>query len=379
MIQKSEAFINPNLLKWAREQCRFTHEEAVQSRFSPVKLRKAERGEENLTFKQFIFIANRYKRSPAFFYLKQHPDEELIQDFRKTNHEKKALSPVLREQIINIKEKREIAVEFKNFDKEFQYKYINSITLEQNTEDIAEKIISLLKLHVELRKKWKDKYKAFNSLRKAFEDVGILVFQVSRIDIKEMRGFSFSEEPYPTIALNRSDSPFGRIFTLIHELCHIMLNKGGLCTLKSEDEIHFEIEKFCNAVAGAVLVPQTFLLNHELVLNHANNKTWELEELDKLKKIFWCSSEVILRRLLIFEKTSAAFYQEMRKYWQSLPKPSGGGPEKSFEKVLRTNPKTYIKILLNALYERKITMTDISSYLNIKLKYLKSLERKLEG
>ena len=206
-----------------------------------------------------------------------------------------------------------------------------------------------------------------------------MVFQVSRIDIEEMRGFSFSEVPYPTVALNRSDSPLGRIFTLVHELCHLMLNKGGLCTLKSEDENHYEIEKFCNTVAGAVLVPQNYLLNHDIVKNHTNNKNWEIEELEKLKRIFWSSTEVILRRLLIFEKTSSEFYQEMRDYWQGLPKPSGGGAERSFEKVLRTNPKSYIKILLNAMYEHKITMTDVSSYLNLKLKYLKSLERKLEG
>ena len=140
MIQKSEAFINPNLLKWAREQCGFTHEESVQTRFSSDKLRKAEIGEENLTFQQFIFIANRYKRSPAFFYLKQHLDEKLIHDFRKLRDVETHLSPVLREQIINIKEKREIAVEFKNFDKEFDYEYINSITLEQHPEDIAQKL-----------------------------------------------------------------------------------------------------------------------------------------------------------------------------------------------------------------------------------------------
>jgi len=137
-----------------------------------------------------------------------------------------------------------------------------------------------------------------------------------------MRGFSISEIPYPTITLNRSDSPLGRIFTLIHEFSHLLLDKGGLCTLTVNDENHFEIEKFCNAISGAALVPEFLLKNIEIVKNQEKEKEWEYDELDYLKKIFWASHEVILRRLLIIEKTDTAYYQKKRKYWSQLPKPS---------------------------------------------------------
>ncbi|MEE9378774.1 MAG: ImmA/IrrE family metallo-endopeptidase [Candidatus Lokiarchaeia archaeon] len=379
MTQKSEAYINPRILKWAREQCGYTHEEAVQSNFNPEKLKRAEKGEEPLSFKQLLFIANRFKRSPAFFYLKKHPDDEkLIHDFRKTDPKKIKFSPFLRNQIIDIKEKREISVEFKQYGVEYDYRYVNSINIDQNPEDVAIEIINLLNLDIEARTEWKDEYEAFNSWRNAFENIGIMIFQVSRIDVEEMRGFSFSEIPYPSIALNRSDSPLGRIFTLIHELSHIMLNKGGICTLRTEDEMDFEIEKFCNAIAGAVLVPANVLIEIETVKYHEQSEEWVAEELFDLKRIFWCSSEVILRRLLIIDKTTHEFYQKMREYWRNLPKTSKGGPEKTYERVLRTNPKIYIKILLSAMYDHKLTMTEVSSYLNMSLKHLKNLESKLE-
>lgn len=379
MVQKSQAKINPELLKWAREECGFTHEEAVQKYFNPEKLRKAEEGKDFLTFKQLLFISKRYRRTPAFFYLKSPLKEPTIEDFRTIRAEKFHLSPILREQITSIKEKRELAVEFQKYDKNYDYSYINSITIDKNPEEIAIQVLNLLNIDLSERKKWRNEYNALNAWKNAFEKIGVFVFQISRVDIKEMRGFSISEMPYPSITLNRSDSPLGRIFTLIHEFSHIMLDKGGLCTLTVNDENYFEIERFCNAISGAVLVPEFILKNIEIVKNQKKGKDWDYDELNYLKKIFWASHEVILRRLLIIEKTNTAYYQKMRRYWNKLPKPSKGGPEKIYEKILRIHPKNYIKIVLNAMYENNITLVDVSRYLGMKLKHLDNLEQNLEG
>ena len=70
------------MLKWAREQSGYTIEEASGSSIPSDKLAKAERGELYLPFKQFLRLANKYKRPPAFFYLKEFPKETLIYDFR---------------------------------------------------------------------------------------------------------------------------------------------------------------------------------------------------------------------------------------------------------------------------------------------------------
>ncbi|MFO8019055.1 MAG: hypothetical protein R6U96_10490 [Promethearchaeia archaeon] len=50
------AFINPKVLKWARIKAGYSIEEAAKSYVSPEKLRKAEKGEEHLTFKQFNLL-----------------------------------------------------------------------------------------------------------------------------------------------------------------------------------------------------------------------------------------------------------------------------------------------------------------------------------
>ncbi len=47
----------------------------------------------------------------------------------------------------------------------------------------------------------------------------------------------------------------------------------------------------------------------------------------------------------------------------SLPKPSKKGYEKHYEKVLRTHSPNYIEIVLSAMYNRNITLQDVSFYL----------------
>ena len=378
MSQKSYAYINPKMLKLAREQSGFTIEKAAKSYLMPEKLRRAEEGEIKLTFKQFLQLARKYRRPPAFFYLDEPPKEKLINDFRTLGPKEVKFSPLLRDQIKIIKEKRALAVKFQDYDKKYDYSYINSITINQNPEEVAKKIIKFLKLNMEVRKKWKNEYEALNGWKSEIENVGILIFQISGIDVEEMRGFSISDTPFPTIVINRSDSAFGRIFTLLHELVHIMLNNGGICTLKEKDEVHFKIEKFCNTVAGAILVPKIILKNILLSKEHKSIE-WEHSELNSLKRTFWASHEVILRRLLLIKQTTKEFYQKKREYWMSLLKPSKKGYEKQSEKVLRSHSPNSIKIVLNAMNNRNITLQDVTFYLSTSLKHLSDIKNHFTG
>jgi Zn-dependent peptidase ImmA (M78 family) len=371
------AYINPELLKWARNKAGFTIEKAAKPYFNPEKLRKAEEGEVKLTFKQFLTIANRYKRPPAFFYLKNPPKKQLISlenDFRTIKSKKVKFSPQLMDELKNIEEKRFLAVDFQSYDKEYDYSFISSINMDDNPEVVGRKIKETLNLDFKVRRKWNTKYDAFNGWREKIEDIGVLIFQISKIDVNEMRGYSISKLPYPVIVLNRSDSVLGRIFTLVHEFCHLMLNKGGICTISREDENHFNIESFCNAAAGAALVPKDILFNK---IGNKNLKIWDERELRNLSRYFWASQEVVLRRLLIFKKTSKKYYQKKRLEWKKRPTPSSKGGPPPHLKVLSGNSKNYLKIVLNAMDNGKITMHDASYYLGMSLKHLPQLRQKL--
>src|SRR5690606_21866088 len=112
---------------------------------------------------------------------------------------------------------------------------------------------------------------------------GVLVFQATGLELKEMRGFSISEKFLPTITLNTKDSPRGRVFTLLHELTHLALREAGVCNLidsgNGENEEEANIETFCNAVAGAILIPLDKLLSEDLLAQNPDVTTWSDQQL----------------------------------------------------------------------------------------------------
>lgn len=57
---------------------------------------------------------------------------------------------------------------------------------------------------------------------RVLEKWDVLIFQATKIAPSEMRGLSIAYERMPIIALNRKDEPSARLFTLCHELVHIV-------------------------------------------------------------------------------------------------------------------------------------------------------------
>ena len=374
MSSNALAYINPLMLKWTRKRSGYSIENAAKNLLNPKKLKKVEEGRDYLTFVQFKKIANRYKYPITYFYLKEPPKEREINDFRVLYYNEDHKSPHLNYEIRRIFKKRDYAVEYQKFGEKFGYIFVNSINIDQDTETVANGILKSLKINHKMRKKWKNDYDAFNGWKSAIEKLGVLIFQASNIKIEEMRGFSISAIPYPVIVLNRSDSPYGRCFSLIHELCHIMLDEGGLCISNQEDEDHFKIEKFCNYVAGAALVPKDDLLEYLEKNNLINLRSWEDSDLKPLVRFFKASKEVILRRLLIFGKISKSHYQEKHKYWALFTKKKSSGGEFGYQKVLRTQSKIYINLILNAYHNEEFTYSRLGDYLDMKLKNFDKLE-----
>lgn len=220
------------------------------------------------------------------------------------------------------------------------------------------------------------------------ENLNVLVFHTNHqgniVELEEARGFSISEPRFPVIVLNSRDSNSGRIFTLLHELVHLMLNEGGVCDCREHavGEQMRQVEIFCNHTAGAVLVPFDVLMKHEVVIDHrAHGKRfqWGDGEIKILSSDFSVSNEVVLRRLLIFGLTSERFYQSKRKEylerWEMLKKEGQKkGHPPHYRMKLRQLGKPFARAVFSAYYDRKITLSDVMDYIGVKTGVLKKLE-----
>ena len=172
-------------------------------------------------------------------------------------------------EIRSARDRRDIALElYERLEAELPL-FSAEASLSDDPESLATEIRNLLGITLEDQFRSRNRYDAFNSWRSALENAGILVFQATGVDLSEMRAFSISEPPFPVIVVNIKDSPLARIFSMLHELVHIMLRDGGICGLGEEANRPPEkqlVEIFSNRVAGAILVPKGVLLQENLVL-----------------------------------------------------------------------------------------------------------------
>ncbi len=379
MSRSPFAKINRDILRWARETSGLDVDIAAKRIGTGLEqLQDWEEGYSYPTVKQLRKLGKAYMRPIGLFFLPELPEEpERIKDFRRIpDVPQEEMSPALRFEIRLALERREEALEIATDLGEETRVPEYSIGLRDNAEQVARRIRDTLEITTDMQFGWRTKREAFNSWRSALEKLGVLVFQtgVTRNLIvlpKEARGFSISDQPFPVIVVNGKDHPAAKCFTLIHEFTHILLHDGGLCdlhnpfTLRSEND---RAEVFCNAVAGSVLVPEDALLGRDVVRNHGRDPVWSDEEIGELARTFWVSWEVILRRLLIFDRTSREYYQHWREERNEIDKFPGTEDEGEIRipthiRVIIRNGKLFPRLVLRALREKYLTTFEASEIL----------------
>ena len=376
MAQRIEAIVKPEMLVWARESARLDIETAAKkAQVTPDRMKLWETGEARPTINQLRKLANAYKRPIAVFYLPEPPSSgfQAMRDFRRlpggaaTNE-----SAELALEIRSVASRRKVALELIRAIDEEPPDFLLTATLNDDAEVLASEIRAYLGVSVDEQISWKPGYDSFNAWRAALEDVGVLVFQSVGVRLDEMRGFSISDMPLPAIVVNNKDSANGRIFTLLHELAHILLREGGICDLYDENEI----EVFCNRVAGAVLIPRERLMAEDTVASKADGMTWSDGELQALSNRYGVSREVTLRRLLSIGRASASFYGIKREQFQKEYSTynNQGGPVPQYRKALSRTGRSFAVLVLRAYRQNYITASDVSDFLEVKLKHLPKIE-----
>lgn len=375
---KNLAYVKPDLLVWARQEAGYTVEAAAKRiQVSTEKLLECEAGNDNLTFNQLRNLGNVYKRPLAFFYLPAPPKTDFaLQDFRRfTDESEHSLSPALRLEVRKAKGRRGLALDMLEELELTPAVFDAAASTEESVEAIARRIRELLNVSFDAQARLKTDYEALRFWRGVIEARGVLVFQAS-IKKSEMRGFSMWYSPLPVIVVNAKDAPYGRVFTMIHEIAHLLLRSGGLCDL-GEDKI----EVFCNAVAGETLVPSEMLLQDRLVRENRDSTVWSDVTLAALAGRFSVSREVILRRLLTLDRTTQEFYRQKRTEWmqafealQTKNKESSGFVPQHVKALAAVGP-TFATWVLDCYRQERISPTDAAQYFGVKIKHLSEIEK----
>lgn len=96
-----------------------------------------------------------------------------------------------------------------------------------NIELIAEELRNILNITIEKQKKFNTSEIALKEWRNAVEKSGVFIRKTA-LKNDEISGFCLYNEVFPIIVINNSQ-PFNRqIFTIFHEIAHLILKISGL-------------------------------------------------------------------------------------------------------------------------------------------------------
>ena len=258
MGRKNYAYVNSEMLVWARSETPFKTTEAVEMAFPAITAKNLdawEKGEDYPSIAEAKKLAAIYKLPFAAFYLSEAPakkvkrytDRRTLKGYYSEN-----LSYALWSEIQRIESNRDSILEFSA--DETPIRIIPNIP-NDNVSEIATAIRAYLGLDTPLRSKSAYGGNPFNYYRNIIERNGIIVAQVSGVEIEEMKGLSIYFDSYPIIAINNKDYDRSKVFSLFHELAHIFRRSSSLCTIDMEEHSDQE-EAICDRIAAEALMPE---------------------------------------------------------------------------------------------------------------------------
>lgn len=247
--------IQPAVLAWAVSRTGLS-QSALLKQFP--KIQEWEAGEERPTLKQAKDLAKK-AHIPFGRLLLDVPtgDGVEVADFRTVRNEQlDTVSPELQEVMFASQNRLDWYAEYARDIGIEPPELFRTATISESAAVAASSIRDALCLKQEAPLPGRDKVRELVSL---MEEAGILVARNSiaenstrrALNVEEFRGFTLEEDGYCLVFINTRDAKTAQLFSLAHELAHVVLGKPGI----SDHSERLQTEQWCNQFAAAFLCP----------------------------------------------------------------------------------------------------------------------------
>jgi len=383
-----QAMIQTNLLVWAVERANATID--VLSKKLHVKEEKIKKwleGEDKPTFKQAQTLAKTLQIPFGYLFLSEIPEEELpLPDLRTIKDEPTyKISPIFKQLLYDLDRKQRWYKEYIMENGAEPLSFIGKFSLQSHKKDIISDIKKQLQWNKSFHNSSKENYIA--NISKSAERIGILVMRSSYVggstqkslNVDEFRGLAISDNYAPLIFINTGDSKSAQIFTLAHELAHLWIGESAISDLQMFVNFNNQIEKFCNEIAGELLVPK----ENFIALWNTNN--FINDNCQNISDNFLVSPLMVAKRAYDLEFITydeySIFYTEQVSLWIELKKQQKQN-KNSMGNYYKTLPVRESKLLsesvVSSTLEGKLLYRDALKLLNISTmstfdKYIKDI------
>jgi Zn-dependent peptidase ImmA (M78 family)/DNA-binding XRE family transcriptional regulator len=388
----NKAPINPLVLRWARETAHISIEEAAgKIGIKQDKLLEWETGFSQPTMRQAETLAKMFKRPFASFFLPEIPrDFQTLRDFRRDAS--RSLSTAAIFIIRDIQQKQAWISEMLQDEGADPFEFVGACSTKDAPEIVAQYMLKLLNINPGTYKK--DVLQEWISRAEA---AGFFITRTSfvhsrlKLDSQEFKGFAIADPFAPFVFINSKDWNAPQLFTLVHEIVHIIIAETGISgeidqAPEKNNKFDDPIELFCNEVAAIALMPTDMMRSLDDHVFESGHSVFSAA------KRFGVSSFAFLVRAYRLKLIPLSVYHELKRqadvsFKQNLQaeeqkkaaqkaKQEAGGPSPYFLRTLK-NGRLFTQIVLSAFRGGRIQPTEASRMLDTPVNKFSKLEKYL--
>jgi Zn-dependent peptidase ImmA (M78 family) len=377
----TEAPITGGVLRWARERRNMSFGELSHAtKVSEDQLQQWEDGSSYPPLGKAEMLAEVLDIPFGFLFLSTPPaDKSPINDFRTVSGNlPKRPSPALLKVVNYVTSKQEWYRDFSEENNARRIEVVGEFDMRSGHTHVAEAIGTTLGIGEDLRRSVSSHSSYLARLSEAAQDAGILVMRgggtkKSPLLVSEFRGFALADPYAPAVFINSRDSPSAQVFTFLHELAHIWINRTGISNPDPSNYDAENVEVFCNRVAAEALIPRAdFFAAWEMLVDRSAFPS-------RLSRVFWVSPLVIIVRAFELNAISDTEFFRLVRIEKNKPisprkKAKGGNPT---AKVLARNSRRFAGAVLQAVRTNRLVHRDAAWLLGVRRMGLNKLLAKL--
>lgn len=394
--------MNPAIIKWARERSGYSLEAAAAFVKKDVEtLSDWESGGSAPTYVQLEKLADKYKRPVAIFFFPEPPEEpDIAGNLARQSSENTPISPRMHSLLRQAYARQISLMELNLGVNPMRKKIFRELQAQPDdvASELARKTRAYMDVSIDTQLGWRNTKAALENWRDIVDREGIFVFKAAFRD-DSVDGFCIAHEEFPVIYLNNSSPLVRQIFSLFHELAHLLLGENGMT--RGDFIRGGDIEDFCNQFAAEFLVPD---LDLDTRLTFP---IYDDDAIETLANRYKVSRPIILLKLVNRGILTQEDYAQKIEGWTAERgtyerKKSAGethilmssGPEPSFHKLKNVNAKTsggqryyktratylgyrFMELAFSKYHQGQCSIEQLAEHLDVKVEDLPELENNL--
>ena len=329
MARSVEVPVTPSVLRWAIQESGYDLDHIAHELDVPqAVLQQWLSGDTKPTLTHARKLASKLHRPFAAFLLPSPPEgRPLAVEFRHPSQDNRELNPSERRHLRRAARFQEI-LSWLARELEIARPKTPAATINDDPVSVANAMRAVLGISTTDQKKWLTPSVAFDEWRAALEHAGHLIFLFS-MGKDSCNGFSLWDDLAPVVAVNTAWNEPARIFTLFHEMAHLITRTSSACESIYITSKTDPVERWCERFAAALVMPTKDFEStlREFGWSYGDHIT-DLSLAKKVAALYKVSLRAAVIRLIELNVATWDLYGQIPPISDSK-KPGGGGTGRS--------------------------------------------------